>query len=66
MTLNVYSINTLTLCFTYTDIGLTGKLEEVKKEKKNSATSCYIVSRHASQISKLQWLWLYIIDETDL
>lgn len=37
-----------------------------KKRKKNSATSCYIVSRHASQISKLQWLWLYIIDETDL
>lgn len=34
MTLNVYSINTLTLCFTYTDIGLTGKLEEVKKKKK--------------------------------
>lgn len=34
------------------NIGLTGKLEEVKKER-NRATS-YIVSRHASQISILQ------------
>lgn len=35
------------------NIGLTGKLEEVKKER-NRATSCYIVSRYASQISILQ------------
>lgn len=33
---------------------LTGKLEEVKKKERNRATSCYIVSRHASQISILQ------------
>lgn len=36
------------------NIGLTGKLEEVKKKERNRATSCYIVSRHASQISILQ------------
>lgn len=41
-------------CASHTEILFDWEIGRGKKKERNRATSCYIVSRHASQISILQ------------